>query len=679
MLSLKHMRISRRFLRVASVFLIWVMLAAGAWQQLRPVHAEGEFSYTIDMNYAVNADGTTQVSSTYRITNNTNSRVLASLQINTPTNDVTGISARYADGTNIAMSSADKVNGSLGYNYAYKGINLRFGDWPSGRGSVQTFIVAYTTSSLTDVKGASRTFYVPSLAEVGTNESYNITVSVPTSFGKMISTGAVPQIDGTDGDKVRYRFANSRDLMRSFTLIFGDSTIYKADFAYPLKNSTNREQTMTVALPPNTPTQKVYINRLDPQPVATRVDADGNILADYKVPARSKITVHTDIAAQVTYQAYDLSKGGTKTEIPNELTKYYTGATKFWQTDDAQMREKANVAAGQSTKVVEIIQAMQKLTIDTLSYNNEKIKYNIRQGSYRALRNPENAVCLEYSDLMISLLRSQGIPARMPVGYAYAGSLKQSKSVADSLHSWVEAYVPGIGWINLDPTWGEKYDTFGKSDLDHFTFAIWGRDDASPSAVMIDGQDMGYQYEDTAITYDSSLTVAQQQGEATATTYVILPWMSFVKYNVKAPGTQVGENYAVLLKPASGDQQRVPIGRMAPLQKDESGLFIYGGGFSKPTQLVFVQKLDAGDTVLAANTSTVIWWPMYISVGVITGIILLILVKLSIRRRKNFREAGKAQLTHGGSALAREAMEKALAEKHEADKLAAEQKYIEKK
>lgn len=674
------MRFSPRFFRVLTAICLWVALAGFAWQQLKPAQAEGEFSYTIDMNYSVNDDGTTRVTSTYNITNNTDNRVLASLQINTPTNDVAALGVRYADGTALPFSSTDKTNTSLGYSYPYKEINLRFADWPSGRGSTQSFSVSYTTSSLVDIKGASRTFYVPSLAEIGKNENYNVTVSVPASFGTLISTGPTPQIDGSDGDKVRYRFVNANELLnRSFTLIFGDMTVYKADFAYPLKNNTNREQTYTVTLPPNTSTQKIVVNRLDPQPSATRVDADGNILADYKVSARGTVTVHTDISAQVTYRAYDLTKGGVKADIPAELLRDYTGSTKFWQIDDIDLQTRAQTAVAGKTNVVEIVRALHKLTADTLTYNNEKIKYNIRQGSYRALRNPGNAVCLEYSDLMIALLRSQGIPARMPVGYAYAGALKQSKSVADSLHSWVEAYIPGIGWINLDPTWAEKYDIFGKSDLDHFTFAIWGRQDALPAAVMQDGNDMNYQYEQTTITYDSSINVAQEKGSVTATTYVVLPGISFVKYSTTAPGNIVGDNYAVLLKQSDGRSRRVAIGKMAPLQKQDTELFVFGRGFSSPIQVVFVQNTETGDIVYGAATSTVVWWPAILAWCVIAGIILLILVQLSIHRRKKFRENGWTQLSNGANLLARETMERALAAQHNPETLEAEKQYTERK
>lgn len=46
-------------------------------------------------------------------------------------------------------------------------------------------------------------------------------------------------------------------------------------------------------------------------------------------------------------------------------------------------------------------------------------------------------ICLDYSAVMVSMLRSQGIPARMEVGYA-----------GTAYHAWISAYAENIGWIN---------------------------------------------------------------------------------------------------------------------------------------------------------------------------------------------------------------------------------------
>ncbi len=80
--------------------------------------------------------------------------------------------------------------------------------------------------------------------------------------------------------------------------------------------------------------------------------------------------------------------------------------------------------------------------------------------------------CSEYSDLMVALLRAQGVPARKVVGLAlldplggqlssYAEGATWTYNQANILdnstgHAWVEYFVPGAGWVACDPTWGHN-------------------------------------------------------------------------------------------------------------------------------------------------------------------------------------------------------------------------------
>lgn len=630
---MKHMRYSSRWFRVSLVGLLWLSLVAIFFAGTLVSRAANEFGYAININYQLQNDGSTTVVTNYKVTNSTSNRILASLKVNAPTDDVTDVTAVYADGSRVPVQMTKKTTSSQGYTFDYQEMNLTFANWPSGKGVSQSFTLTYKTRSLIDVKGSSKTFSVPSLADIQPDENYAVSVTVPPKYGKLYSTGVLPDIDGAEGDRLRYTFPNSAELKRSISLIFGDTTVYKIDFAYPLKNTTNREQIFTVTLPPDTSGQKIFVNKLDPAPVSTRLDPDGNVLADYRVPANTTTVVHTDISAQVKYLEYDLDKGGSKSDIPTDIAKNYTGSTQYWQTSDTALAAKAKEAASGKTKVVDIVRSIHQLTKDTLTYNNEKIKYNIRQGSTKALQNPENAVCLEYSDLMIALLRSQGIPARMPVGYAYAGSLKQSKAVIDSLHSWVEAYIPGIGWINVDPTWGEKYDNFGKSDLDHVTFALWGRHDAAPGAVMIGDADQNYQYEDTTVTYVETTPQVQPQGKVVAHKYVLFPGISYIQYEATAPSQVAGDEYSIASK-AGTHRTLDPLGSLAPGQTVTRSHVSAGAGWSQPTELLFQQQ-DNGETLtLAAATATVTMWPMYVILGLIAGTFLLITLKLVIRKKR---------------------------------------------
>ncbi len=614
------------------MMVMWMVMLILLACSLR-ARAAQDFSYAIDLTYRLDASGTTRVVANYKVTNNQPDRILDLIKIAAPTDEVKNLKATMADGRSIRTATAEKTTANPGYNYKYQEITVDFDTAPAGRGAVLNFTISYDTTELMDNKGPSKAFYVPSLAQIGDNESYTVNVSVPQGFGKLISTGVMPEINGADGNLIRYTFTKPGELKRSTTLIFGDSTVYNADFAFPLTNDSAQTKTMTVTLPPDTSTQKVFIRKLEPAPNATRLDQDGNILADYTVPARTKLVVHTDIAASIRYAEYDLAKGGEMKDIPADLKKNYTGATRYWQTTNPELQKKAVQATAGTDKVVDKVRALHKLTIDTLTYNNEKIKYNIRQGSTKALENPDNAVCLEYSDLMIALLRSQGIPARMPVGYAYAGNLKQSKAVADSLHSWVEAYVPGVGWMNLDPTWGEKFDNFGKSDLDHFAFAIWGVNDARPAAVMTGDQDSDYQYEDTKISYAADFPQATIAGRAKLHQYVLFPGIVMTRYELQAPENVAGDKYAVLLKTGS-NRKTYQVGSLAPQQKFAQTVFTLGGNYTAKAELVFVQAGDDGEQTLAAASAEPQWWPMILILLSLSGVAALILVEWWLKRRQ---------------------------------------------
>lgn len=68
--------------------------------------------------------------------------------------------------------------------------------------------------------------------------------------------------------------------------------------------------------------------------------------------------------------------------------------------------------------------------------------------------------CDNFSTSMVVMLRSIGIPARWVKGFApgdagaLSNGLREYKVTNDNAHSWVEAYVPGTGWIEFEPTIG---------------------------------------------------------------------------------------------------------------------------------------------------------------------------------------------------------------------------------
>jgi transglutaminase-like putative cysteine protease len=57
-------------------------------------------------------------------------------------------------------------------------------------------------------------------------------------------------------------------------------------------------------------------------------------------------------------------------------------------------------------------------------------------------------VCQDFTRIMIALVRQLGIPCR----YLFHRQEDSDRSEGNASHAWAEAFLPGLGWIGLDPT-----------------------------------------------------------------------------------------------------------------------------------------------------------------------------------------------------------------------------------
>ena len=83
----------------------------------------------------------------------------------------------------------------------------------------------------------------------------------------------------------------------------------------------------------------------------------------------------------------------------------------------------------------------------------------------------KRGVCQDFAHLMISCLRSFGLPARYVSGYILTRPPAGRPRLigADASHAWVSAYCPQLGWVDFDPTNGKLADA-------EFITLGWGRD-----------------------------------------------------------------------------------------------------------------------------------------------------------------------------------------------------------
>jgi transglutaminase-like putative cysteine protease len=69
-------------------------------------------------------------------------------------------------------------------------------------------------------------------------------------------------------------------------------------------------------------------------------------------------------------------------------------------------------------------------------------------------------VCQDFAHLLLGTARKRGMPARYVSGYLVPRRSENPESALEEViggqasHAWVEVYIPGCGWMALDPTLG---------------------------------------------------------------------------------------------------------------------------------------------------------------------------------------------------------------------------------
>lgn len=61
-------------------------------------------------------------------------------------------------------------------------------------------------------------------------------------------------------------------------------------------------------------------------------------------------------------------------------------------------------------------------------------------------------VCQDFAHIMIALVRGLRIPCRYISGYLHHESWHTDRSPEGATHAWLEALLPGLGWVGFDPT-----------------------------------------------------------------------------------------------------------------------------------------------------------------------------------------------------------------------------------
>jgi hypothetical protein len=121
----------------------------------------------------------------------------------------------------------------------------------------------------------------------------------------------------------------------------------------------------------------------------------------------------------------------------------------------------------------------------TLSYLETNCRYSLKVGQFLSndpvgefVFDKRRGYCEYFASAAALLLRLEGVPARYIVGYSVRPSnLEGGHYVvreADA-HAWVEAWIDGKGWVEVDPTPAAQFESMRRSIRAGVISGLWER------------------------------------------------------------------------------------------------------------------------------------------------------------------------------------------------------------
>lgn len=420
------------------------------------IFAAPSFTTSYDIVYNVTDSGLTHAKYQGILINSNSLYYATTYKMQLGFDNVTNVKASDSSGS-ITPKISKNENGYL--------IELKLNTKSVGKGARLPFTVTFDTKSLAQKFGSVWEVNIPGVSDPDSYSAFNVNINIPNSFG---AKAYVKPVQSSE----TLKFTKEELGKGGISIAFGEEQLYSFSLKYHIQNDNILPVTKEIAIPPPTNYQEVYITQISPEPLNVKEDYDGNWLAEYKLNPSEKKDI--EVVGVAKLRLYPKEQA-----LSQEKFATYIKEQPYWERSRKEIRE---LADGLRTP-----RAIYNYVINTLKYDFSRVSEGKpRLGAINSLKNPNSAVCLEFTDLFIALARAAGIPAREVNGFAYSENSKQRplSLVRDILHSWPEYYdVDKKTWIMVDPTWQNTtggIDYFDVLDLDHFTFVIKGNNSNYP-------------------------------------------------------------------------------------------------------------------------------------------------------------------------------------------------------
>ena len=426
------------------------------------VFSSEQFQEDYNLTYSFFEDGKTKVTQETSFTNLTTNFYASEYALIINSTTVSNVKAWDADG---------KLTVAVQEKEGLTHITVKFSKQVVGKSKKLSWTLQYDVTDFSSKNGQVWEINVPRLSTIDDVSSYNVTLTIPESYGNLLYISPKP--------KQGYLFTKDEISHKGINAAFGNNQIFNFTLSYHLYNPKPVMLEFEIALPPDTAYQRLLYKTIQPKPKTVTIDPDGNYLATFVLKSGEDVTVLASGSAQLSLDPLWKPKALTQEE-----RDIYLLSDIYWEKDDPSIVEKA--------RELKTPRALYDFLVSEFSYNKERVSIDAieengtkRLGAKEAFANPQDLICTEFTDLFIALARAAGIPAREVNGYAFTNNpdLRPLSLRRDILHAWPEYWDEEKGWISIDPTWGNTnpgIDYFEKLDLNHFAFVVHGIDSENP-------------------------------------------------------------------------------------------------------------------------------------------------------------------------------------------------------
>ncbi|MFN2425789.1 MAG: transglutaminase N-terminal domain-containing protein [Candidatus Binatia bacterium] len=207
-----------------------------------------------------------------------------------------------------------------------------------------------------------------------------------------------------------------------------------------------------------------YQLTVDPEPagIATRVDYFGNTVEQFTLlRPHAALIVRSRSLVEVFSHEYEDDQAAVAWESARDEFVYRKGAPGRTEAEfvfpspyvvvAAQSREYAAPSFAPGRPLLDAVVDLMHRMHEDFTFDADAT--TVTTPVTRVLTD-RRGVCQDLAHVMISCLRSLGLPARYVSGYVLTDPPPGEARLlgADASHAWVSVQCPGVGWVDVDPT-----------------------------------------------------------------------------------------------------------------------------------------------------------------------------------------------------------------------------------